>query len=72
MIPHRSRNIHRRSGLPDGIETRAENTTHSANLMTLDAALLTEKFFARVYVSKAFEIVLSKEKGDEIPGLGRI
>src|SRR6516164_4796619 len=38
MIPHRSRDIHWRSGLPDCIETRAENTAHSANLMTLDAA----------------------------------
>ena len=72
MIPHRSRNIHRRSGLSDGIETRAENTAHSSNLMTPDAALLTEKFFARVYISGAFEIILSKEKGDEISSLGRV
>jgi hypothetical protein len=53
--------------LPDGIETRAENTAHSSNLMTPDAALLTEKFLARVGISQAVKIILRKEKGDKIP-----
>jgi hypothetical protein len=58
--------------LPDCIETRAENAAHTPKLMTPDAAFLTEKLFAPVYVAEAFEIILGKEKGDEIASLGSV
>src|SRR5215469_8922124 len=72
MIPHGSCDIDRRCGLPHGIKARAEHTTHSADLMALNAAFLTEKFSARLCFSHAFEIILGKKKRNEIPSLGSI
>jgi hypothetical protein len=68
VIPHRCCNGYRRSSLPHGIESRAENAAHAANLMTQNAAFPSEKLLSRIGISQALEIILRKEKGDEIPG----
>jgi hypothetical protein len=66
VIPHRCCNGYRRSSLPHGIESRAENAAHAANLMTQNAAFPSEKLLSRIGISQALEIILRKEKGDEI------